>query len=150
MSSPIYEPIIRGKELPSLVPLYPLTEGLSQKIVKSVIENALNTLIAENYEFPEIFSAETLEKMDLLGVKDALLEIHFPSDKEKIKTARERFVFEELYAFALGISLAKKHKSDGNALVMSDVDISEFMELVPYGCTNLRITYFPKADLSEK
>ena len=24
------------------------------------------------------------------------------------------------------------------------------LELVPYGCTNLRITYFPKADLSEK
>ena len=25
-----------------------------------------------------------------------------------------------------------------------------FLELVPYGCTNLRLTYFPKADTGKK
>ena len=47
--------------------------SLSQNFIKSVIENAFNSLVWEGYDFPEIFTAETLEKMGLMSLKDALI-----------------------------------------------------------------------------
>ncbi len=136
MSSPIYEPIVPGKKLPSLVPVYPLTEGLTQKFLKATTEFALNTLIYENYDFPEVFRKSTLEKMGLMSLKEALMEIHFPSCIERVKKARERFVFEELYAFALGLSISKKNiKRKSNGIIMCDTDISDFLKLLPYSLT---------------
>ena len=136
LTSPVYEPIIRDKKLPSLVPVYPLSEGITQNFIKSVTQNALNTLVYDNYSFPEILKKDTLEKIGLMSLKEALLEIHFPTDKERVQKARERFVFEELYAFALGISMAKNHRNKGTAKIMTDNDISEFLKLLPYSLTN--------------
>ncbi|MBR5322023.1 MAG: ATP-dependent DNA helicase RecG [Clostridia bacterium] len=153
MSSPIYEPIVSGKKLPSLVPVYPLTEGLTQKILKSTTEYALNTLIYENYDFPEVFRKITIEKMGLMSLKEALREIHFPTDIEKVKKARERFVFEELYAFALGLSISKKNiKKNGNGIVMKDADVSDFLKLLPYSLTGAQSRSIKEiiADMSNK
>ena len=136
MASPVYEPVIPGKKLPDLVPVYPLTEGLTQKMVKGLTEYAINTLISEGYVFPEVFRKETLERYSLMPLKEALREIHFPTDVEKVAKARERFVFEELYAFALGLSMAKKRVKQGNAPVFSDTDTEKFLSLLPYKLTN--------------
>ena len=135
LSSPVYEPVLPGKKLKELIPVYPLTDGLSQNFIKSVTETAFNSLVWEGYDFPEIFTADTLEKMGLMSLKDALCEIHFPTDIERVKKARERFVFEELYAFALGLSISKKREKQGNAIVMSDTDISGFLSILPYSLT---------------
>ncbi len=136
MSSPIYEPVIVGKKLPDLVPVYPLTEGITQKFIKSVSEDALKELIKCSYVFPDVFSEKTLEKYGLMGLKDALYEIHFPSDTVLVQKARERFVFEELYAFALGVLMTKSRKNTGNAFCMNDTCIDEFLSLLPYRLTN--------------
>ncbi len=135
LSSPIYEPVVPGKRLPDLVPVYPLTDGLTQKFLKSVTENALMTLISEKYDFPEIFKKDTIEKLGLMSLKEALLQIHFPTDTELVKKARDRFVFEELYAFALGLSMSKRHIKDGNAIVMKNTDIKSFLACLPYTLT---------------
>ena len=136
MSSPVYEPIIPGRRLPDLVSVYPLTDGLTQKILKSACEEAIKTLIAEGYEFPDVFTKEQLKKYELMPLREALLAIHFPTDVERVKKARERFVFEELYVFSLGISLAKKHKKEGNAFRMENTDVSGLLSLLPYEMTN--------------
>ena len=136
MSSPVYEPIVSGKKLPDLVPVYPLTEGLTQKLLKSSTELAFNTLKAEGYAFPEIFPSYVLKKYGLMPIEEALYKIHFPTDAEMVQKARMRFVFEELYAFALGLSMAKRQiKKGGNALVMDNTDLTEFLKLLPYSLT---------------
>lgn len=136
LSSPIYEPIIPDKPLASLVSVYPLTEGLTQKFIKSTAEGALKTLISGGCEFPEIFPSEIMEKKDIPDLKTALCEVHLPSGMEGVKRARDRFVLEELYAFALGISIAKRHKKEGRAISMPNRDISEFLSYIPYQLTN--------------
>ena len=135
MSSPIYEPVIVGRKLPDLVPVYPLTEGITQKIIKSLSENALKDLVKCGYDFPDIFTESTREKYDLMSLKDALVEVHFPSSTDQVQKARERFVFEELYAFALGVLMTKSKKKSGNAHVMSDSCIDDFLKLLPYSLT---------------
>jgi len=135
LSSPIYEPVIPGQKLPSLIPVYPLTEGLTQKIVISSVEGVFNTFNEEKYVIPDPFPKETLQKYDLMPIKDALKEIHFPTDTDRVKKARDRFVFEELYAFALGLSISKRRARSGNAKTMCDVDIGPFLDCLPYKLT---------------
>lgn len=152
MSAPIFEPVVEGKKLPDLVPVYPLTEGINQKFMRALVENSVNTLENEGYEYPEIFDCKTLEDADLMGLKEALLEIHFPTDSERLKKARERFVFEELYTFALGISLTKRHDKKGNAVCFTDTSLDEFYDKLPYKLTNAQARSVSEivADLSNK
>ena len=135
LSSPEYEPIVPNKSLDPLVPVYPLTDGLTQKFVKSVVRTAFTTLIDEGYDFPELFGEEQLDKMNIMGLRDALKEIHFPESTEGVKKARDRFVFEELYAFALCLTLAKRRKKEGRAISVVNRDISPFLSHIPYKLT---------------
>ncbi len=136
ISSPIYEPIVSGKKLPDLVPVYPLTEGINQKFMRAMVESVSKQFDDEGYIYPELLNNDILEKNGLMGLKEALKEIHFPTSAERLKKARERFVFEELYSFALGISLSKKTETFGNAVPMTDTSLDEFYAKLPYRLTN--------------
>ncbi len=136
LSSPIYEQVSEHKKLPALCPVYPLTEGITQNIIKASIESCFKSLRDENYCFPEIFSPEMIKKYDLVPLYDALCAIHFPTDEERVKKARDRFVFEELYLFALGLTMSKKNKvSYDNAYPIRNTDYSEFLACLPYSLT---------------
>ena len=135
MSSPVYEAVVPGKKLVDLYPLYPLTEGLKQNMVRSAVQTAIMTLLKEKYEFPEVLRSDILEKYGLMPLKEALIEMHLPSSLDNVKKARERFVFEELYTFALGISMSKKTLRSGNAHIMRKTDIGSLLDLLPYKLT---------------
>ena len=139
LSSPVYEPVVPGKKLKELIPVYPLTEGLTQKLLSSTIENALMTMLHENALFPEILQEQTASKYGIMGLKEALLEIHFPTTVENVRKARERFVFEEMYAFALAISMSKKRAKEGNGPVMTDGSYSLLSACLPYSLTGAQI-----------
>ena len=136
MSSPVYEPVVPGKTLPDLVPIYPLTTGIKQNFIKNITETTLKELIQCGYDFPDIFSERIISKYQLKSLKDALVEIHFPSDTKQVQNARKRFVFEELYAFALGVLMTKARRKSGNAYSMVKTGINDFLSLFPYSLTN--------------
>ena len=77
-------------------PVYPLTEGLTSKIVSKTVQAAFNQfcLGLEN-DLPE----EIIEKRHLLSKKDALRSIHFPKTLSEAIGARNTLVFEELFLF---------------------------------------------------
>ncbi len=105
--SPDYE-IITDKELIHtcrLVPAYPVTRGLSSKwyryILKPFLDESAKDLIDP---IPE----EIKEKQNLLSLKVAIQEIHFPSSVVKADQARFRFCFEELFLIQCHILKVKK------------------------------------------
>ncbi|MBQ8679393.1 MAG: ATP-dependent DNA helicase RecG [Treponema sp.] len=77
-------------------PVYPLTEGLTSKIISKTVQAAFNQfcLGLEN-DLPE----EIIEKRHLLSKKDALRQIHFPKTLSEAIGARNSLVFEELFLF---------------------------------------------------
>ncbi len=77
-------------------PVYPLTEGLTSKIISKTVQAAFNQfcLGLEN-DLPE----EIIEKRHLLSKKDALRSIHFPKTLSEAIGARNSLVFEELFLF---------------------------------------------------
>lgn len=88
-----------------IVPIYPSTEKLSQKIWRSIIKNALN--LAEPF-LADFLPEEIKKKYRLLGRLEALQNIHFPHNMEIKELARKSLAFEELFLFQLGLALRRK------------------------------------------
>ncbi|MBX9878337.1 MAG: ATP-dependent DNA helicase RecG [Candidatus Obscuribacterales bacterium] len=100
-----------GEELDSihagrLVPVYPLTEGLSLRYLRNVIHNALESFLAN---VDETLPAEIIKKYDLVDLKSALKEIHFPESHEALNLARRRLVFDELFGMQLQLAWRRHH-----------------------------------------
>ncbi|MTI79825.1 MAG: ATP-dependent DNA helicase RecG [Firmicutes bacterium] len=85
-----------------IVPIYPLTEGISQKYIRVVMENALKEAELLDEFIPEAI----LTKYRLPGLKQAIKFIHQPQSDDDIKQAQRRFIFEEL--FLLQLALVKR------------------------------------------
>ena len=79
-----------------VVPIYHLTEGLSQKIISKAMNAALSkyALGVEN-EVP----SSLMKKRALLPKSQALRQIHFPATMQEALDARHTLAYEELFAF---------------------------------------------------
>ncbi len=87
-----------------LVPLYPLTSNVTHRQLRTLIHRAL-PLVAQVVDKlpPEV---RTLAK--LLALPEAIRQLHFPSSPQKLKVARERVVFDELFYLNLHATLARQ------------------------------------------
>lgn len=89
---PSENPISYGK----IVPIYPLTEGLSQKKLRMLIVSEL-TQFEKNmkYDIPFVIK----KKYRLKSFMESVLEMHFPTSFEALKEAKESLIFDEFLTF---------------------------------------------------
>lgn len=101
-------------------PVYPLTEGLTSKIISKTMLAAFNQfcLGLEN-DLPD----EIIEKRNLLSKKDALRSIHFPKTLSEAIGARNTLVFEELFLFQK--TLAERALAHRGKLPKIELDSSQ-------------------------
>ena len=83
-----------------LLPLYPLTEGLSQYDVGRAASAAVERFASS---LDEVFPNSLLADLELMPLADALPAIHAPADAEQLARARRRFVFQELFILQLAV-----------------------------------------------
>lgn len=83
-----------------LVPVYPLTEGLPQRALRSIVRAALDGCAAE---LQELLPEELRRRMHLPDLHQALWAAHFPDDEQAQAAGRRRLAFEELLILQLGI-----------------------------------------------
>lgn len=107
-------PVVIKTEESGFLPQYPLTEGLSSKMVSAQMKTALENC---GSLIKETLSTDILEKYDLCSKAEAIRNIHFPSDEKALEKAKKRLIFEEFLAFTLGMSLVKgkNRTAEGNA-----------------------------------
>ncbi len=84
----------------SLVPVYPLVSGITNRMRLAWIEFALQYLD----QIEEFLPPHLLERF--IDRREALAMIHFPLDHQTLARARERLVFEEFFLFhtSLGVT----------------------------------------------
>jgi len=92
-------------EFGCIVPVYPLTEGLTQKSLRGYVRNALE-IIGDAAD--EIFPQAFLEERKMPGVSDALREAHFPTSEALRDVARRRLAYEELFVFQTALALLRR------------------------------------------
>ena len=76
------------------LPMYPLTDKLSQKQLRKIIYNAFE---AYNTHIHECLPMDILQKYKYPERRTALMMMHFGQDTEKIAQCRARFVYEEFF-----------------------------------------------------
>ena len=133
MASPSYEPYTEGIALPEFFPVYPLSGSLTQKYMGKIISSALSML--DSNEISDILPQKIVKENSLPTLDYALRVIHNPMSYEQMERARKRFMWEELYIFALAISLSKKRAVGGNAPVFCKSDMERFYSVFPFSPT---------------
>jgi ATP-dependent DNA helicase RecG len=83
-----------------LLPLYPLTEGLSQWEMRRMVASAIERFAPI---LEEVFPESLLRELDLMPLAEALPAIHAPRDAEQLARARRRLVFQELFVLELAV-----------------------------------------------
>lgn len=131
--SPAFEQVREDKPLPEFVPIYRLTQGLTQKYLGSLTRAALEKLSDD--AFPRLLPERAHEELGLCSPEQAYRFIHFPQNYGELERGRGYFVFEELYVFALGMTQARSERPTGGAPKLEQVDPREFLSALPFELT---------------
>jgi len=109
MVNPIFEPVGRGTVTGRIMPIYPLTAGISNHLMSSLARQVLPCADALAETLPQYIRQEH----SLAAVSYALCNIHFPADEEALALARRRLTFEELFYLSVGLSFLKHRREMG-------------------------------------
>ncbi len=135
MISPTYEKAGQGETAHTarLVPIYPLTEGISQKQLRFLVSQIINLTAS----VPEWLPEEILEKYDLIPLGAALRGIHFPADNTDLTKSTERLKFDELFLLQMRAELARQKKGSERApqLEFKEALIKKFVQALPFTLT---------------
>lgn len=131
--SPQFEPAAGARPLADLVPVYPLGGGIGQKMMRATVGLALASL--DGVE--EILPASLRASVGLIGLREALYTIHAPRTAAGLSLARDYFVFEELFLFALAVARAKKENESrpGIPLSVGEDEMAAFLAALPFSLT---------------
>ncbi|HYF38273.1 MAG TPA: DEAD/DEAH box helicase, partial [Gemmatimonadales bacterium] len=102
------DPLTGGKVLP----VYPATEGLSHKIIRSLVERHLDHLIALS---EDVLPERVRLTLELPTLREALRAVHRPGTIIEAEQGRRRLAFDELFDLQLMLirarAVAKRHRS---------------------------------------
>ena len=143
----IYQRDAYYRLLKVLQPIYPLTEGLTNKLIIKAMKQ-----IHEELEFAKDYiPKKTGKEYSLMDRTKALKEIHFPKDRESMGRARNRLVFDEFFLYTLALRRLRDTKliCQSEYPMKPPVECDEFIGKLPYPLTGaqLRVWEEIKQDL---
>ena len=116
--------------------VYPLTTGLTQKSVYSVIKSAFEIL--EHEPLPEWLPEEIVKKNGFVSFAEALRNIHYPQEiyeNPLDNPYRRRLAFDELFAEQLIIRCVNEKTSTGYVIKNDKQLIHRLLEYLPFSLT---------------
>ncbi|WP_213973737.1 ATP-dependent DNA helicase RecG [Tepidanaerobacter acetatoxydans] len=114
-------------------PIYPLSKGISQNFVRNTVKNAIEKFSGLEETLPN----DILSRYNLLSLEEAIKNIHFPQNFRMLEKARERFIFEELLLFQLGVNLSRYYlKSEKRKNRYNTIDLGPFLSEIPFTLTS--------------
>lgn len=132
MTNPVVEKEGRRELTGRIVPIYPLTAGISQLTLIRAMEQGLaacRNLLAD--PLPD----EVRQEHGLCHTGYAYEKIHFPGDEKELADARRRLVFEELFLLAIGLKKLRRRRDGLRCRPFGDTDLSAFYAALPFSLT---------------
>ena len=119
-----------------LVPVYPITEGITQRRIRSVVKRAVDSMAAELKDYLPNSIKNNLRFMSLAT---AIKNIHYPSSRHKYKEARRRLAFDEFFVLQLTVLMKKLSFKAENQVLDLNIDsnkLDNFIDLLPFKLTS--------------
>ena len=132
MVNPLVERPGEGLLIGRIVPIYPLTAGVTQTLLVKAMEQGL-AVCRDLLEDP--IPLELRQRSNLCSVSFAYQQIHFPSDEPSLAQARRRLAFEELFLLTLALGRIRSRRSGESAHPCPDRDLEPFFSALPFSLT---------------
>lgn len=118
----------------TLQPVYPLTEGLTNKTLQKAMQQVMPYIKSQQEYMPK----EVLQKYQLWNYSDSLAEVHFPVSKERLIEAKKRLIFDEFFLFLSAMYLMKKQTMivENHYPIPQAKETIDLLEKLPYSLTN--------------
>ncbi len=117
-----------------LVPIYPLTAGITSKQLRFLIKISLPLSEHINDWLPK----EIKNRQKFMTLSQALRQIHFPENKAILEKARERLKFDELFLLQLQSQIIKEKikKYKAKKIEFKEKKIKHFIKELPFKLTD--------------
>ncbi len=121
------------RELPGLLPVYPLVQGLSQNAVRAAVQEALK-LAAGN--LPETLTPELRARYQLCERNFALKNLHRPESLHNVALARRRLAFEDMLLYMLAVSMLRQERERRPGISFkTEGALNTLQEALPFSLT---------------
>ncbi len=117
-----------------IVPVYPLTEGLSNRMLRKFTRRAVDYWSPRvSDELPD----SVRNSAGLMSLPTALVQIHFPDSMSALEAAQRRMAFDELFLLQCGLLKQKQQwrSENGRALKTDQALLDTFVQSLPYPLT---------------
>ena len=132
MINPLFEPEGRQQVTGRIMPIYPLTAGVTQGLMARAARQGLD---ACRELLPDVLPDEVRQAHKLCYVNYAYENIHFPASPEALEVARRRLVFEELFLLTCGLQLLRQRRRDVAGPACHPMDMEPFYRRLPFALT---------------
>lgn len=132
MTNPVFEnPDSPGLTTRRVLPIYPLTAGLTNAAVGKAVLQALAVSDPPAEILPEAVRAE----YGILPAEEAYHAIHQPRDMEQAAQAKKRLIFEEFFVFSAGLSLMRSSRAEKKCTPYHNFNMKPFYGSLPFALT---------------
>jgi len=132
MTSPVFEelgsaPVVTRR----VMPIYPLTAGLSNGVMLKTIQQAMAICDPPREVLPE----SVRRRYNILSADRAYRIIHEPASMEEAEMAKKRLIFEEFFIFSAGLSLMRAARAGKQTPPYKNTDLTPFYQALPFQLT---------------
>ena len=139
--SPAVEPLEHGHSgihTGRMVPVYPLTEGLTARALRGFTWDALDNWLG-GVEETLTLEVDGLEKTaGMMPLREAIFQAHYPEDEETWRAARSRLAFDELLTLQLAVIGRRRDSQEvvqGVSVGPSQGVVDNFLDSLPFDLT---------------
>ncbi|MBD2312010.1 ATP-dependent DNA helicase RecG [Desertifilum sp. FACHB-1129] len=128
------ESSIESIKIGRMVPVYPLTEGVSADVIRKAVVGVLSAA----KELVDPLPQGLRDRYDLIGLCEAIQNIHFPEDRDVLRDAKRRLIFDEFFYLQLGFLQRRynqKKAQTGIQLAPKGKLINQFYDVLPFQLT---------------
>jgi ATP-dependent DNA helicase RecG len=121
-----------------LTPVYPLTEGLSNKKLRTLVKQALD-------EYADFLTDPlpdfVADEYGLIPLAQAVRQAHFPTSHEELQAALRRLAFDELLYVQLGVLQRRRELQTATALALpsDEAMLETYRAALPFALTNAQV-----------
>jgi ATP-dependent DNA helicase RecG len=135
--SPEWEILDSGSPIHTgrLVPLYPLTSGLTPRLVRRLVKETVDRCAPQ---LPDFLPLGVRNHCHLLPLPQAIQQAHFPENKLQGEEARKRLAFDELFIIQLGMLSKRRDWQQGqqsNPMQVEAQILESFFSSLPFSLT---------------
>jgi ATP-dependent DNA helicase RecG len=136
MNQPAWEPVeIEHLNTNRIVPVYSVTEGITQRKLRELMKEVVTFWAPAVVDsLPE----SVRNSASVMPLGQALLHAHFPDSQEKLKAARERLAFDEIFFLQMGVLRQKRDWKavEARRFPVSDEWMEQQIKRLPFELTN--------------